>query len=275
MGPRELSFRLRHLASIIESRGRGMSRVAAASAVAALLLATDKSLAFAVREALLAELEKIMPGRFELYDTNPDGKGYRAGYISFAIGPTDWKQEGIIGGILVQCSYNPKDFRSEAPENPGEDFRHSKGGGIIELSITGCYYNKLQGGGCDSEAGVGTVPLSGADVYIDAKEKVISIELVDADMTRQGIESIIKEISANPPDYAQSEKRKRRNNVPTGSPQSLQKWLVQQGRSDVGQSELEALARAISQRTGKAYSNALSDVTDYFRSKGWPVNPYA
>lgn len=274
MKPSELSLQLRLVASAIDVAEQP-SRRRVANAIAGILFATDKSLALSVREALHAEIEKLMPGVFSLYDTNPGGKGYKHGYISFGLVPAQWKSEGIIGGILIQADYDPKSFRSEAPDPPDEKFEHSQKGGTIELTVTGCYYNKLKGGGCDPEVAVGIVGLSGADVYVDAKEKVISVELVDPGMLKSGMESIIKDISAHPPDYAQSEERKRKDDVPTSSPKALQQWLVKNQRSDVGKSELEALARAISARTGKAYSNALSDVTDYFRSKQWPVNPNA
>lgn len=272
MQPNDLSLELRSIAFAID---QGMTSASARSAVACLILATDRSLSVSIRDALMAEFEKLVPGQFVKYDTKEEGKGFRAGYVSFGIVPAEWKAAGLIGGILIQCDYNAKDFRSEAPENAGDDFQHSKGGGTVELTMTGCYYSHAKGNKCDPDTAVGVVPLSGADVYVDAKEKVFSVELVDADMTKAGLQSIVKDIIANPPDYAKSEKLKRKDNVPTSSPQALQKWLTQNGRSDVGQSELEALARAISNRTGKAYSNALQDVTSFFRSKQWAVNPNA
>lgn len=273
MEPDKLSLCLKRLASFLD-RG-AVTREAAASAINGLILATDKSLALAVREALHAEIEKLMPGKFELYDTNPDGKGWRAGYVSFGLGPSQWKDEGIIGGVLIQADYNPKLFRSEAPEPADPKFQHSQGGGILELTITGCYYNKLQGGGCDSDTAVGVVGLSGADVYVDDKESVFQIDIVDPGMMTAGLDKIIREISSNPPDYAQSEGRKRKSRAPTGSPQSLMAWLVQQNRSDVGQSEIDALANAQSAKSGKAVGNAKKDIADFFRSRQWPINPNA
>lgn len=274
MEPDQLSFALREIAAAMDSAEQP-SRHRVAAAIAGLLFATDKSLALTIRESLHAEIEKLLPGKFEIYDTNPDGKGWRAGYVSFGLGPSQWKDEGIIGGVLIQADYDPKSFRSEAPDAPGDDFKHTQGGGIVELAITGCYYNKLQGGGCDSDTAVGIVGLGGADVYVDAKEQVISVDVVDPGMMKEGLESIIKSISSNPPDYAQSEKRKKKQRSPTGSPQSLLAWLVQQQRSDVGQSEIDALANAQAAKGGKAIGNAKRDITEFFPSRGWSVNPNA
>lgn len=274
MKPSELSLQLRLIASAIDVAEQPSWR-RVANAIAGVLFATDKSLALSVREALHAEIEKLMPGVFALYDTNPGGKGYKAGYVSFGLVPAQWKDEGIIGGILIQADYDPKSFRSEAPDPPDEKFEHSKKGGIVELAITGCYYNKLQGGGCDPDVAVGIVGLSGADVYVDAKEKVISIELVDPGMLKDGLASIVKDIAANPPDYAQSEERKRKNDSPTGSPASLLKWLSQNNRSSVGRSEIDALARAQSAKTGKAMGNAKRDIEDFFKKRGWAIDPNA
>jgi len=272
MEPDSLSLCLRRLAFSLE---HGMGRRAAASALASLIFATDKSLALSVREALHAEIEKLLPGKFALYDTNAEGKGWRPGYVSFGLGPSQWKDEGIIGGILVQAKYDPASFRSESTGKPDPKFQHSQGGGILELQVTCCYYNKLRGGGCDPEVAVGVVDLGGVHVYVDAKESVFQIDVVDPGMMKSGLEAVIKDISSHPPDYAQSEERKKRDQTPTGSPQSLLKWLNLQKRSDVGQSEIDALARAQAAKTGKAVGNAVADITKFFRDRGWPVNPSA
>ena len=48
---------------------------------------------------------------------------------------------------------------------------------------------------------------------------------------------------------------------------------MQQQRSDVGKSELESLARTMAERKGQAFENVLSEVTTYFRQRGWAINP--
>ena len=179
-----------------------------------------------------------------------------------------WKNEGIIGGILVRCKYDPKTFKSEAPDVQDVGFSRPDGGGVIRMDVQACYYNKQIDGGCDPQGVI--VPLGSVDVLIDPKEAVDTIT-VEGDFG-SGIKEIIKEISANPPDYAQSEKRKKKHVAPTGSPQSLLKWLSQTNRSDVGQSEVEALARAMAER-GKPYNLALEEATKYFRARQMPINP--
>ena len=238
------------------------------------LIATDKSLALAIRDALQAEIERLIPGEFgEFYDTHESGKGWRKGYVSFALQPATWKAEGIIGGCLIRGTYDPNQFQSEAPDTVLPGFKHSKGGGDISLSFSACYYNKTLQGGCDPE-GV-TADLGQVTLLLDEQEKVLEVQIQNPDKFRSGIKQIIQEISSNPPDYAQSEKRKKKYKSPTGSPASLLHWLVQTGRSDVGQSELDALATAISNRTGKSSQMAKEEVQTFFRKRGWPINPNA
>lgn len=236
------------------------------------LFATDKSLALAIRDAVQSEIEKLIPGEFgELYDTNDSGKGWRSGYVSFALQPATWKTEGIIGGCLVRGTYDPGEFRSEAPDAPGPDFAHSEGGGALSLNFTACYYNKMLSGGCDAE-GV-TADLGRVDVLLDEKERVVEVDVVDPTRFRSGIQKIVQDISSNPPDYAQSEKRKKKHQSPTGSPKSLLQWLIQTGRKEVGQSEIDALANAMSARTGKPLQMVKDDIKDFFRKGHWPIDP--
>jgi hypothetical protein len=231
-----------------------------------------------VRDSIFAEIRRLVPGEFgeDYYDTNPGGKGYKNGYISFALDPISWDTEGIIGGILFQCSYDPNSFKSESSGEDDVEWKgHTEGGGIIQIQMSGCYYNKQLGGGCASreESGMSKpVSLGKIDVLIDVKEKVEDIK-VDESALASGVKSLIKEISSNPPDYAQSEKRKQKSKVPTGSPASLLKHLIQTGRSDVGKSELEGLARAMSARQERPVQNVLQEVTKFFQDRGWAINP--
>lgn len=291
---RSVSSLLRSIAAAIDASA-APSRSRTASAIACLLLATDKSLALTVRSSLVDEISSVVPGEFgvELYDTNPDGKGFREGYMSFGLDPNSWENDGIIGGILIQCTYNPSMFKSEEPDakhpsRPGWK-GHSQSGGLIQMGVTACYYNKLRGGGCavggagggagGEEGGSGgavsgPVSLGPVDVLVDAQEKVVDIQVDAATMSRE-LKKIIADILANPPDYAQSEDRKRKSKSPTGSPQSLLKWLVANQRKEVNQSELEALARAMSLRSGGSYVQTLEKVTDFFTSRHWAVSPKA
>lgn len=298
VSPGELSLGLRRVAAAIERSG-SPSRSAVASAVLRLLVATDRSLAESIRDALAEKIRQVVPGEFDggLYDTNPGGKGFRKGYISFGLDPTTWETKGIVGGILIQCTFDSSLFRSEAPEpsdpahaewlkGPG----HSTKGAILELYVTGCYYNKLLGGGCAEEHGGGSGSGSGenlsggavsgpadlgdVNVMVDAQEKVLEVT-VDAPTMSAELKKIIADIAAAPPAVAQGAGWKKKNLAPTGSPQALQKWLLVNKRTDVGRSELEALSRAMANRGVGPYGMLLEKNTDYFRKGGWAINPKA
>jgi len=269
--PESLVPELRTLAAKI-SASKNPGLIYVSSDIFKLLIATDKSLALTIRDSLHAEIEKLIPGEFtDLYDTNVEGKGFRSGYISFGLQPASWRSEGIIGGILIKGEYDPSLFKSEATEPVQPGFKHSKGGGMVSLHVTACYYNKTLGGGCSTDLGI--EDLGTVDVLIDAQEQIVDLQIVDSAKLSGGIKSLIKEISARPPDYAQSEKRKRKFKSPTGSPKSLLNWLIQNQRSDVSQSELESLARAMSARQERSYESALKDATDFFQKRGWAINP--
>lgn len=273
MGPEEVVSHLRAIAMGIE-KAQEPSRVLVARALFRILLATDKTLSVAIRDAMGLEIGKLIPGEFggEFYDTNPGGKGYKKGYVSFGLDPNTWESSGIIGGILFKMNYDPAQFSSEAPESavPGADeFKHSKGSGaIVSLTVECGYYNKLVDGSYSDGKSLGSV-----DVMLNEKEGVESVEIKDPGTFRKGVSDLIQEIASNPPDYAQSEKRKQKNKSPTGSPKSLLNWLGQQQRSDVGKTELESLARSMAERKGQAYENVLDEVTKFFRGRGWAINP--
>lgn len=274
--PSEIVRELLDIAERIE-RSASPSRSAVAASIEDVLallgefrVATDRSIAVSIRDALHAKIQELVPGEVsELYDTHEGGKGFRSGYVSFGLKPMSWQNSHLIGGILVSGSYDSKSFRSEKPEGAGKDFKHSKGEHIITVELTASYYNKKPGG--DVETQGATVPLGTATVHIGDDESIIEVE-VDSSKLGGGINHLIQEIVSNPPDYAKSKTLLKKHNAPTGSPQSLRKWLNQNGRSDVEQGELEALARAMAAR-GKPYSNAMDEVTKYFRSRGFPIKP--
>ncbi len=275
MGPDEVVTHLRAIASGIDG-AHEPSRVLVAKALLRLLLATDKTLSVAIRDSVANEIHKLVPGEFggEFYDTNPGGKGYKKGYVSFGLDPNTWESAGIIGGILFRMSYDPAQFTSESPDPtaPGAaDFKHSKGAGaLVSLTAECGYYNKLVDGSYSQERSLGAV-----DVLLNEKEGVESVEIKDPGTFKKGVSDLIQDISTNPPEHAQSTKLKKKNKSPTGSPGSLLKWLTQNQRSDVGQSEINGLAKSISDRTGRPMQNVTDEVTQYFRKRGWPVNPKA
>jgi hypothetical protein len=272
MEPGELASHLRAISAAIDD-AQEPSRVLVARAVLRLLLATDKSLALSIRDAVVNEIVKLVPGEFggELYDTNPGGKGFKKGYVSFGLDPQTWEGAGIIGGILFKMNYDASQFSSEAPEPTApeaKDFKHSKGGGVVQLDVQCGYYNKLIDGSYSLERSLGKI-----DVLINPQEGVDTIEIKDPGAFASSVQDLIQEISSNPPEHAQSTKLKKKYNAPTGSPQSLLKWLLQNHRTDVTQGELNALAKAMSGKTGRGYQQVLEEVTDFFRKRKWAIKP--
>ena len=272
MEPGEIVSHLRAISSAIEE-AQEPSRVLVARSLLRLLLATDKSLSITIRDSLSNEINKLVPGEFggEFYDTNPGGKGYKKGYVSFGLDPQTWESAGIIGGILFKMTYDPAQFSSEAPEPTAPEskgFKHSKGGGVVQLEVQCGYYNKLIDGSYSMERSLGKV-----DVLITPQEGVDTIEIKDPSTFAKGIQDLIQEIASDPPEHAQSTKLKKKYNAPTGSPQSLLKWLLQNHRSDVTEGELNALARAMSGKSGRGFQQVLEEVTDFFRKRKWAVNP--
>ncbi len=280
--PSDVSTLLRGLASSLDSTATP-SRSKVASALSWVLasfdkkayfefVASDRTFSVTVRDRLVEEIQKLVPGEFSgQYDTNEAGKGFRPGYVSFGLKPATWENEGIIGGLLFRVSYDPSAFRSETTDVSGPDFSHSQGGAVLDLSVEVGYYNKKVDGSVETQGG--TRQLSSVTVSVNEKEIVEEVEITDPSGFSNGIKSLIKEISSNPPDYAQSAKLKKKHVAPTGTPASLLKWLQQTGRSDVGQSELDALARAEGERTGKPFGQAMEVIKKFFQSRHWAINP--
>jgi len=273
MEPGEVVSHLRAIATAIDEAPEP-SRWLVSRALLRLILATDRTLSLAIRDAVRDQVTQLVPGEFggEYYDTNPQGKGFKRGYVSFGLDPNTWDSTGLIGGILFKLNYDPQQFTSEAPEPtaPGAaNFKHSKGAGsLVTLTIECGYYNKLIDGSYSHGKPLGTV-----DILLDDKENVDTVEIKDPAGFSKGVKDLIQEISSDPPEHAQSAGLKKKHNVPTGSPKSLLKYLTQNQRSDVGQSEIDGLARAMADRTGRPYQNVLNEVTTFFRNRGWPINP--
>lgn len=275
MEPDEVISHLRAIATAIDEAPEP-SRVLVARALLRLLLATDRTLSLSIRDAVRDQILQLVPGEFggEYYDTNPQGKGFKKGYVSFGLDPNTWDSTGLIGGILFKLNYDPQQFSSEAPEPtaPGAaGFQHSKGSGsLISLTLECGYYNKMIDGSYSHGR-----PLGAVDVILDEKENIQDIEVKNPTELSEGIKELIQEISSDPPEHAQSAGLKKKHNVPTGSPKSLLKYLIQNQRSDVGQSEINGLARAMTDRTGRPHQNVLDEVTKFFRDRGWAINPNA
>ena len=274
MIPNQLSVYLR-IASSVSSRF--------ANRISNFVLATDKSIALTIRDALFNGIVWAVPEEFggsEYYDTKLEGKGYRSGYVSFGLDPTSWEVGGIVGGILIQCNYDENEFKSEEPDTEDPDFQswkgHSQGGGVIVLDVTACYYNKRLGGGCavvsDPNIDLGPVHIGKVEFMVDAKEKIIDAGVVNPSLMASSLKNLIKTVLSNTPEEAKSSRRKKQEALPTGNEKTLLKWLIRNERSNVNLSEIEALSRAMSARTETAYGSMLEKNLTFFRRKLWPIN---
>ncbi len=271
MEPSELSAHLRQIASYVESEGSPSLRLVS-SRLAAAVLATDRSLSEAVGKALAAQVAALMPEEFsgETYDTSDRGKGFKGGYVSWAMDPNTWENAGIIGGILFMCRYDPEDFRSEAPEGDDEWKGHSKGEAAVTLTMTAGYYNKTSGGGVD-----GSVDLGTCTVLLDAKEKVMEAAIDDEQKFESGVTGLIRKVNESPPDEAVSASRRRKALPPTTSEKTLLQWLVKNNRTEVNRTEINDLVRSMSKRTGEPAGQVLEKVNGFFKKRGWPVDEAA
>lgn len=269
MGPKSVASSLLAIADYLDGTGRP-SRSRVIAALLAAVVATDRSLAESVGRALAEQVAKLMPEEFsgETFDTSDRGKGYKDGYVSWAMDPNTWEEAGILGGILFMCEYDTSKYSSESL-GEGEDWE-GRQEGALDVTVQAAYYNKSLGGGVDEKTDLGSCTL-----LLDSKENVVEAEISDRAAFEAGITSIIQKILTSPPDEAVSESRRRRALPPTTSPRTLLKWLLRQGRTDVKRSELNDLARSMSKRTGRPYGQVLREVDEFFKSRTWPVDEEA
>jgi hypothetical protein len=272
--PDKISESLNKLASYIDLH-HSPRLATVKQALYRILLATDRTLSVSVRDALVSEITKIVPGEFgsEVYDTNLAGKGFHPGYISFGLKPLTWEAADIIGGILFMCEYDPSLFRSESPDpqdpNNAKWQGRSKNEDMIELeNVEIGYYNKKIGGKVSDKITLGKV-----GILIDAKEQVTSIIIENEAGFAEGIKNLIQEIKNDPPAVAQSEAFKKRNRSPTESPKALLTWLNRTNRQDVGKSEIESLAKSMADRSERPLGTVLEEIKQFFAKRHWPINP--
>ena len=268
MQPSEASAWLRRIATYVDSE-KAPSFSIVRSALATVLVATDRTIGLAIRDAVFNETVALMPGTFEdMYDTNIEGKGFRGGRVSLGMQPSVWKEKGIIGGILVSVDYGGQ-FKSEAPEQAPPDFKHSKGGALLTLGVDAKYYNKQAEGGLNSPVSLGDV-----DVLVDAQENVISVEIVNPSIYKSKLQSIIDSIAASPPAVAQGSGWKKRNSPSSvNTPVALLKQLLKNQRTDVKRSEISALAQVMSASQGTPVGMATTSIEDFFKRRGWAIDP--
>jgi len=268
MRPNEASAWLRRIAAYVDSEA-APSASAVRSALAAVLVATDRTIGLAIRDALFNETVTLMPGTFEdMYDTNVGGKGFLGGRVSLGVQPSVWKAKGVIGGILISGDYSGQ-FKSEAPAKIPPDFKNSKGGGLLSLGVEAKYYNKQAGGGQEKPVSLGDV-----DVLVDVHEDIISVQIVNPTLYEDELRKIIDSIAAHPPAVAQGTAWRKKNSPTTvNTPVALLKDLLKNQRTDVKRSEVTALANLMAASQGTSVLMATSAIEDFFKRRGWAIDP--
>lgn len=200
----------------------------------AVVIATDRSLAETIRNAMMEDIRNILP-TYELYDVHPEkGKGYRTGYVSFGIKPSSWHQAGINGGILVQGEYAI--VKSKAPDQPDPKFKNPDFSPPVDelISLKGGYYLKKLGGKIKEldELGYYNDNLGEWWFSINEKEQLDNHGFFDTDTFKNGISKIEEDVLKNPPEGAQSaesQERQRRYNILTYK--NLVKKIHQENRN--------------------------------------------
>lgn len=271
MEPADLSARLLQLASYVSKSPRPSVSFLRRS-LAAVLLATDRSMAESVAKALAGQVAELMPTEFdgETYDTSVRGKGYKGGYVSWAMKPNTWQSEDLIGGVLFGCKYDASEFSSEAPDDGADWQGHSKGEALLTLQVSAAYYNKKLGGGVDERVDLGT-----CTVHLDAKENVVEADIDDPAAFKSGLQGLIKQVADSPPDEALSQGLKKKRLPPTVSIPALYKWLLQNQRTEVNRSEINALVKNMSEARDRAPGTVLEEVNSFFKKRGMPIDEAA
>lgn len=218
---------------------------------ARVLIATNQSLALEIRNKLLAKILELFPAsEFDdkLYDTHEAGKGYRPGYVSFALKPMDWANNDLIGGILIRGEYPSTVLKSNSPQRgPDGEYdawmdaggnQNLKGGTVEVMELEAGYYNKKTAGNFQREMSLGQ-----ATFVVDNFEKVLELEFSDSSAVRKGIETIIADVMKNPPDDAISHRKKGKDNPFTSVTKFIKK-LKAEGKDKITRAEAKQLAEA-------------------------------
>lgn len=232
-------------------------------------LATDQSLAFSIREQLLKNILSLFPSDYfesKLYDTNEAGKGYRPGYVSFALKPLIWSNNDLIGGILVRGEYASVALKSNSPETGTPEYEAwTEGGGneLLEggaaeiIQLTSGYYNKKSQGSFQMDEDLGE-----ATFIINNMEEVEELEITNPDSVKRGIESITQSVLKSPPEAAISHRKKIKNN-PYTSLRKFVEYMRAEGKKLITQKEIQLLADSTGQNFAK--------ITDKLQSLGFSV----
>jgi len=242
--PNEVVMCLRRMAAAIYAADHP-SKSLVAGDLFRLILATDKTFALKVQKAMLSEMARLLPKDFKegvTYDTNPSGKGWVAGRVSFGAPVDTWLKNGLIGGLHVEMVYI--DFKSKEPD-PSENWpgRLDEGGNPIQHDIIGfktaCgFYSHKLGHAIDPTGGY----------YQDLGETVIEIdnfeEIVDVDVSNKfvpGIQKVIDDVVTTPPEGAKgvAYRLERERESPTYSVKNLVDYKLQQNSWDITPKEFK------------------------------------
>lgn len=275
--PQDVILFLRRMAANIDAADHpSKSRVSAD--LFRLILATDRTLALKVQEVMINEIVKLFPTEFkkETWDTSTGGKGFLSGYVSFGMDPMSWDSVGIIGGILFNFRYSG--FKSMEPEPIGNWAGRGDGGDVVKFEGRAGYYHK-KGGATYDEMAVQSIGLSNIDIgevhiSFDDFEKIVDVQVNNPGKFTSGVKGLIDSILKNPPDFAQSSgyKKKKTRSAPNYSPQALLKDLIDNNRSDVKQSEIDAVARTVSAKSGSSFFMEQQKTMDFFKNRGWAID---
>lgn len=220
-------------------------------------IATNQSLAFEIREKLLQQILALFPSGFfedKLYDTHESGKGFRPGYVSFALKPLIWSNNDLIGGILVRGEYPSAAVRSTSPESGTPEHKQwveqggnesLQGGSAEVIELVAGYYNKKASGSFQMPESLGE-----ATFTINNLEEVEELELSQPDAIKRGIETITQSVLKNPPELAISHQKKVKNN-PYTSLRKFMDFMRSEGRKKIKQSEVKLLADSTGQNLAK------------------------
>lgn len=250
------------------------------------ITSTDRTLSILIRDICIPDLAALVPSEFsggssQLYDTNPKGKGFDSGYVSFALKANSLINNYLIGGILFKLKYDINQYRSETPTNGvfPQGQKHSKGTQLVIFNVEAGYYNKLAEGGYSLQQNLGEYTIE-----FDDQEQITSSTFIDTAKATKGINNIINIIMANPPVSAQSSRWRAINQpsvtMPTTSLRAFHKWLLTQKNqhdpatqlAEIYGSQINNLAQALSAGSGNSFQTELAKVTNYFQSRGWTID---
>ena len=273
LDPMTLASELRTIAAKIDASVRPSRSLVAADIERLLRFADDQYLARNIRATLWQEIQQLVPGAWDmtlgpssdgLYDTNAHGKGYRAGYVSFAVRPSVWSDAGIIGGLIFQFEYSSDVLRSGSPPEGTDEFdTWAGGGGTQEFSggvtetgvLNGGYYNKLPGGGVKPavrpQGGEDDIiqlktHFGDAEFLVDQMEKVVEWSWVDPTATKNAIVGLIQRVLKAPPAGAKTRNKSRlRQMSPYTSLRKFVEHLRNMGRTDFYYDEVLEVANSM------------------------------